>query len=162
MFDILKGLHVVDMMVYSQMALGMLRAAKSNTRACRRSRQWGPRGTVTGDGSNGNGLSPALRFQEWGRQSQVLSRCKYFTSTGLVKKTFHLPFSRGKEYSEKWLSSVVLMFTCMKTFSDTHQKIAACINLTCIFISEFQACGSAMTDARLFSAAKLIALEHQF
>lgn len=33
MFDILKGLHVVDVMVKSRMALGTLRAAKSNTRA---------------------------------------------------------------------------------------------------------------------------------
>lgn len=33
MFDILKGLHVVDVMVNSQIARGTLRAAKSNSRA---------------------------------------------------------------------------------------------------------------------------------
>jgi len=54
------------------------------------------------------------------------------------------PFPREKENTVKNDSLVLLLcvytFTCMKTFSDTHQMIFARIHLTRIFISEFQAC----------------------
>ena len=168
-FDILKGLHAVDVMVNSRITLGTLRAAKSNTRAAREAEttrppvichwwcQWGPWALSC----------PWISGVGHATPKSCLG-LKSYTSAGWYDQSRDFAYNFQEGNKPLWdmtlccCLSAFIHLPSLRHFARSAVCICKCKPYLSFHFCFSSLCGSVKADVRLVCPSKLIVLGQLF